>query len=150
MKLLRLVALSLGLIGFGSMGMAGPEYVTLHGNPALPFSSAVRVGETLYLSGDIGVDANGKLVPGGIKTEAKQTMENIKATLAHFGADMDNIVKCQIFLADIGEWLAFNEVYVTFFKPDRRPARSAFATNALVLDARVEVDCVAWLGEMAD
>ena len=102
MKILRLAVLSFGLIGFGSAVMAGPEYVTLHGNPALPFSSAVRVGDTLYLSGDIGVDANGKLVPGGIAAEARQTMENIKATLAHFGADMDTIVKCQVFLQATG------------------------------------------------
>ena len=146
MKLLRLAALCLGLIGFGSTAMAGPEYVTLHGNPALPFSSAVRVGDMLYLSGDIGVK-EGRLVPGGIAPEARQTMENIKATLAHFGADMDAIVKCQVFLADISEWQAFNEVYVTFFKPERKPARSAFATNGLALGARAEVDCIAWLGE---
>ena len=126
--------------------MAGPEYITLRGHQAWPGSSAVRVGDTLYLSGDIGVDANGQLVPGGIAAEAKQTMENIKATLAHFGAGMDNIVKCQVFLADISERQAFNEVYVTFFKPDRKPARSAFATNGLILDARVEVDCIAWVG----
>jgi reactive intermediate/imine deaminase len=146
MKFLLLFALSLGVIGFGSPTMAGPEYVTLHGNPALPFSSAVRVGDTLYLSGDIGIK-NGKLVPGGIAAEAKQTMENIKATLAHFGRDMDNIVKCQIFLADMSEWQAFNEVYVTFFKPERKPARSAFATNGLALGARAEVECIAWLGD---
>ena len=147
MKPLRMMGLWLGIIGFGSTAMAGPEYVTLHGNPDLPFSSAVRVGDTLYLSGDIGVDANGKLVPGGITPEAKQTMENIKATLAHFGADMDALVKCQVFLADMSEWSAFNAVYVTYFKPERKPARSAFATNGLALGARAEVDCIAWLGE---
>ena len=146
MKLLRLAALSFGLIGFGSLAMAEAEYVTLHGNPALPFSSAVRVGEMLYLSGDIGVK-EGKLVAGGMTAEAKQTMENIKATLAHFGAGMDAIVKCQIFLADMSEWQAFNEVYVTYFAADRRPARAAFGVNGLALGARTEVDCVAWLGE---
>ena len=149
MEILRLAVLSFGLIGFGSTVMAGPEYVTLHGNPALPFSSAVRVGDMLYLSGDIGVKG-GKLVPGGITPETKQTMENIKATLAHFGADMDAIVKCQVFLADMAEWSAFNEVYVTYFKPERRPARAAFGVNGLALGARAEVDCIAWLGESAD
>ena len=149
MEIFRLAGLSFGLIGFGSTVMAGPEYVTLHGNPALPFSSAVRVGDMLYLSGDIGVKG-GKLVPGGITPETKQTMENIKATLAHFGADMDAIVKCQVFLADMAEWSAFNEVYVTYFKPERRPARAAFGVNGLALGARAEVDCIAWLGESAD
>ncbi len=148
MKILWLAALFLGLIGFGSAAMAGPEpeYVTLHGNPALPFSSAVRVGDMLYLSGDIGVKG-GKLVPGGITPETKQTMENIKATLAHFGADMDAIVKCQVFLADMADWPAFNQVYVTYFKPERRPARAAFGANGLALGARAEVDCIAWLGD---
>ena len=148
MKLLRLAALSFGLIGIGSTAMAEPEYVTLHGNPALPFSSAVRVGDTLYLSGDIGVK-DGQLVPGGIAAETRQTMEKIKATLAHFGADMDAIVKCQVFLADMAEWSAFNQVYVSFFKPERRPARAALGVNGLALGARAEVDCIAWLGESA-
>ena len=128
--------------------MSGPEYVTLQGHKEWPGSSAVRVGDMLYLSGDLGVGENGKLVGGGIQAEAMQTMNNIKATLAHFGAGMDNIVKCQIFLTDISERQAFNEIYLTFFKPDHRPARSAFAINRLVLGARVEVDCIAWLGEM--
>ncbi len=146
MKILQLAALVLGLVIFGSPVISAPEFVTLHGNPNLPFSSAVRVGDTLYLSGDIGV-SGGKLVSGGIIPEAKQTMENIKATLAHFGADMDAIVKCQVFLADMAEWSAFNAVYVTYFKPERRPARAAFGTNGLALGARAEVDCIAWLGE---
>ena len=146
MKILQLLALALGLVAFGDPVMSEPEFVTLHGNPNLPFSTAVRVGDTLYLSGDIGV-SGGKLVPGGITPEAKQTMENIKATLAHYGAGMDAIVKCQIFLADISEWQAFNEVYVTYFVPDRRPARSAIAANGLALGARAEVDCIAWLGK---
>ncbi len=146
MKILQMLALCLGVVGFGSFAAAEPEYVTLHGNPALPFSSAVRVGNVLYLSGDIGVK-DGKLVPGGITPEARQTMENIKATLAHFGAGMDAIVKCQIFLADMSEWQAFNEVYVEYFAADRRPARAALGVNGLALGAKTEVDCIAWLGE---
>ena len=146
MRILQLAALVLGLVIFGSPVISAPEFVTLHGNPNLPFSSAVRVGDTLYLSGDIGV-SGGKLVSGGITPEAKQTMENIKATLAHFGTGMEAIVKCQIFLADISEWQAFNEVYVTYFAPDRRPARAALGVNGLALGAKVEVDCSAWLGE---
>ncbi len=146
MKILQMIVLCLGVVGFGSFATAEPEFVTLHGNPALPFSTAVRVGDTLYLSGDIGVKG-GKLVPGGITPEARQTMENIKATLAHFDAGMDAIVKCQVFLSDMVEWSAFNEVYVTYFRPERRPARAALGVNGLALGARAEVDCIAWLGE---
>lgn len=109
----------------------------------LPFSEAVRVGNTLYLSGQVGIAPGTlKLVPGGIKEEARQTMENIKASLEVHGYAMTDIVKCTVMLADISEWAAFNEVYKTFFS-GRYPARSAFGANGLALGARVEVECIA-------
>lgn len=112
-----------------------------------PFSQAVQVGHTLYLSGDIGIDpATGKLVEGGISAEARQTMQNIKNLLAEHGHDMSDLVKCTVMLADIGEWPAFNEVYREFFKPGRYPARSAFAGSGLAMGARVEVECIAVVG----
>ncbi|TQV84411.1 RidA family protein [Aliikangiella coralliicola] len=113
----------------------------------LPFSEAVRVGNTLYLSGKIGTDpSTGKLVSGGIKAEARQTMRNIKSTLEAHGYQMSNLVKCTVMLADISEWKLFNSVYVTFFtKP--YPARSAFGANGLALNARVEVECIAAVGD---
>ncbi|MFT5135549.1 MAG: 2-iminobutanoate/2-iminopropanoate deaminase [Arenicella sp.] len=110
---------------------------------ALPFSEAVRVGQTLYLSGQVGLDSStGKLAVGGIKGEANQTLENIKRVLEKHGAGMSNVVKCTVMLADISEWATFNEVYVTFFKPPM-PARSAFGANGLAIDSRVEVECIA-------
>ena len=113
----------------------------------LPFSEAVRVGHTLYLSGQIGVvPGTLELVPGGLTAEARQTMENIKATLEVHGASLDELVKCTVMLADISEWAAFNEVYKTFFN-DRFPARSAFGANGLALGARVEVECIAILDD---
>jgi 2-iminobutanoate/2-iminopropanoate deaminase len=109
----------------------------------LPFSEAVRVGNTLYLSGQIGITPGSmKLVPGGIGPEAKQAMENIKATLEVYGYTMDDVVKCTAMLADISEWASFNEVYRTFFSK-HFPARSAFGTSGLGLGARVEVECIA-------
>jgi 2-iminobutanoate/2-iminopropanoate deaminase len=109
----------------------------------LPFSEAVRVGNTLYLSGQIGiVPGSMKLVEGGIKTEARQTMENIKATLEAHGYAMTDVVKCTVMLADMAEWGTFNEVYKTFFS-GRYPARSAFGANGLAIGARVEVECIA-------
>ena len=109
----------------------------------LPFSEAVRVGNIIFLSGEIGVDKNnGKVVPGGIKAQAKQTMHNIKDTLTSHGYSLQNVVKCTVMLADISEWRAFNEVYVEFFnKP--YPARSAFGASGLALGAKVEVECIA-------
>jgi 2-iminobutanoate/2-iminopropanoate deaminase len=108
--------------------------------PPLPFSEAVAVGSMLYLSGDVGLDASGKLVPGGIKPETKQVMENIGANLARHGSSFDQVVQCTVALADIAEWPAFNEVYRGYFK-QHFPARMAFATTALALGARVEVQC---------
>ena len=111
-------------------------------NLGLPFSSAVQVGSTLYLSGNLGnVPGKNELVPGGIEAETRQTMDNIKAVVEAFGSSMDNIVKCTVFLADMSEWPAMNSVYVTYF--ENPPARSALGANGLALDARVEIECIA-------
>ena len=109
----------------------------------LPFSEAVRVGNTLYLSGQLGI-APGTLtlVPGGIEAEATQALENIRSTLQVYDYSMRDVVKCTVMLADITEWPAFNEVYRGFFQPPY-PARSAFAASGLAMGARVELECMA-------
>jgi 2-iminobutanoate/2-iminopropanoate deaminase len=113
----------------------------------LPFSEAVRVGNMLYLSGQIGVvPGSMKLITGGMQAEARQAMQNIKTTLEAHGYSMSNVVKCSAMLADMAEWSAFNDVYKTFFT-GRYPARSAFGANGLALGARVEVECVAVTGK---
>ena len=117
------------------------EFLTSDSLADLPFSEAVRVGDWLILSGQIGIDPEtGALSPGGIKAETKQTMENIKLTLEKYGSSMDQVVKCTVMLADISEWAAMNEVYVTYF-PDHKPARSAFGTSGLAMGARLEIEC---------
>ena len=109
----------------------------------LPFSEAVRVGDTLYLSGQVGtLPGADELVPGGLEAEARQTLSNIQATLEAHGYAMDDLVKCTVMLADISEWAKFNEVYKSFFE-SHFPARSAFGANGLALGARVEVECIA-------
>lgn len=109
----------------------------------LPFSEAVIVGNTIYLSGQIGnIPGQLSVVEGGIKNEAKQAMENIKTVLENNGSSMENVIKCTAMLADINEWASFNEEYVKYF-PGDKPARSAFATNGLALNARVEIECIA-------
>lgn len=109
----------------------------------LPFSEAVRVGDVLYLSGQIGVvPGTLKLAPGGVQGEARQAMENIRTTLEAHGHSMRDVVKCTVMLADMSEWAAFNEVYKTFFSAPY-PARSALGANGLALGARVEVECIA-------
>lgn len=112
----------------------------------LPFSEAVAVDGMLYLSGMVGVlPGTTRLVEGGIEAESRQTMENIRAVLEAHGSSMDRVVKCTVFLADIGEWDAFNSVYREFFDAPY-PARSALGASGLALDARVEVECMAAAG----
>ena len=111
----------------------------------LPFSEAVRVGDTVYLSGQIGnVPGPGpiRLAPGGMAAEARQTMDNIQTSLQAHGLSMADVVKCTVMLADMKEWGAFNDVYKTYFSGNF-PARSAFGSNGLAFNARVEVECIA-------
>jgi 2-iminobutanoate/2-iminopropanoate deaminase len=108
----------------------------------LPFSEAVRVGPILYLSGAIGIDSTGTLVPGGIEAETRQALVNIRTVLERHGSSMDRVVKCTVMLADMGEWAAMNRVYVEQF-PKNLPARSAFGASGLALGSRVEIECIA-------
>lgn len=110
-----------------------------------PFSEAVRAGEFLYLSGQIGdVPETGKLAEGGLEAEARQALTNMRHVLEANGAALSDVVKCTVFLADIAEWPAFNTVYRQFFhKP--YPARSALAASGLAMNARVEVECIAYV-----
>ena len=120
------------------------EYLLMPGmeDMGLPFSSAVRVDNTLYLSGNLGnIPGTIELAEGGIQGETRQTMENIKRVLEQFGSSLDEVVKCTVFLADMSEWGAMNEVYKTYFK--NPPARSALGANGLALNARVEIECIA-------
>ena len=117
-------------------------YLTSDESAGRPFSEAVRVGHMLYLSGQVGTDSSGALVSGGIAAETKQTLENIRRVLERHGSSLDQVVKCTVMLADIGEWEAMNEVYRTFFT-NHLPARSALGTSGLALGARVEIECLA-------
>jgi reactive intermediate/imine deaminase len=107
-----------------------------------PFSEAVRAGNIVFLSGMLGTDSTGRLAPGGVGPETRQTLENIKAALGRNGLTMNDVVKCTVFLADIAEWGAMNQVYATYF-PVSKPARSAVGGTGLVRNARVEIECIA-------
>ena len=112
-----------------------------------PFSSAVRVGDVLYLSGQLGaVDNGGALVPGGIEPETRAMFARIGKTLNQHGLGFDDVFKCQVFLADMADWPKFNAIYATYFKKGRYPARSAMGVNGLALGAKVEMECWAWAG----
>lgn len=110
----------------------------------VPLAEAVRIDNTLLLSGQIGIEPGTlKLVPGGLKAEAKQTMDNIKTTLEAHGYSMNDLVKCTVMLADIGKWGEFNEIYKTYFSA-HFPARSALGVTGLAIGAQVEVECIAY------
>jgi 2-iminobutanoate/2-iminopropanoate deaminase len=112
----------------------------------LPFSQAVRIGDVIYLSGQIGnMPGTLTLTPGGLEAEARQTMENIGATLKENGLSFRDVFKVTVMLADMSRWSDFNKIYVTYFEPDRLPARSAFGVNGLALGAQVELECCAYL-----
>ena len=119
------------------------EYLTTTVGPPRPFSPAVRANGFIFLSGQVGTDSTGKVVAGGIQAETRQVMQNLGAALQRSGSSFDRVVKCTVFLADMSEWNAMNDVYVTFFPADKRPARSAMGVNGLALGAKVEIECIA-------
>jgi reactive intermediate/imine deaminase len=125
---------------------AKPEFLNSDAalKTGLPFSEAVKVDGMLYLSGQLGLEPTaGKLVEGGIEAESRQTMDNIDAVLKTNGYAMQDIVKCTVFLTDMGEWSRFNTVYKTRFEAGKYPARSAIGVSALAAGAKVEVECMA-------
>jgi 2-iminobutanoate/2-iminopropanoate deaminase len=112
----------------------------------LPFSSAVRVGDMLYLSGQIGNRADGTL-PDGIDAQSRQVMDNIGGVLKSAGLSFNDVVKCTVMIDDIKQWGDFNKVYVTYFPAGKFPARSAFGADGLALGALIEVECWAYAGK---
>lgn len=118
---------------------SGPVFLGEGGD--YPFSEAVRVGNTLYMSGQLGLK-DGKLVKGGIKTETKQALDNINTTLLKYGYQKSDIVKCMVMLTDLDDFDDFNKVYIAeMAKP--YPVRSAFGVSELVSGASVEIECMA-------
>lgn len=112
----------------------------------LPFSPVVKVGNVLYLSGQLGnVPGTRQLVDTGVAGQTRQTLENIKGLLTAAGSSMDRVFKCTVFLASIADYAAMNTVYATYF-PKEPPARSTVAGSGLALGARVEIECIATAG----
>ena len=109
----------------------------------LPFSEIVVVGETLYLSGMIGIEPlTLNVVEGGIGPETRQTMDNIATILQANGYGMENLVQCTVILENISEWPEFNEIYAEYFEAGAFPARAAIGGTELALGAKVELACI--------
>jgi reactive intermediate/imine deaminase len=118
--------------------LAAPAEFYPPANPKAPFSEAVKVGDLLIVSGQIGVRPG---QPAPFEDEAKRAMDSVSAVLARHGASMNDVVKCTVLLTDMSKFSAFNSVYVSYFKSGRLPTRTAMGVAALAAGAAVEVEC---------
>ncbi len=109
-----------------------------------PYSAAIRAGNTLYISGQLPIDAATGKMPEGIAAQTKQSLENIRALLEAAGSSLSKVVKTTVLLHDISDFAAMNEVYQGMFSAPF-PARSAFAVRDLPKGALVEIECIALL-----
>ena len=146
-----LLAIASAVLAMSSAAAAQPRPAVEHlGRPALsgqalPFSDALRVGDVLYLSGQLGIGSDGKL-PEGIEAQTKLALDNIGAILKRAGLSHADVFHCTVMLADMKDWPAMNTVYVTYFPEGKRPARSAFGASGLALGGLVEIECQAYAG----
>jgi 2-iminobutanoate/2-iminopropanoate deaminase len=108
-----------------------------------PYNQAIRAGGFVFCAGQVGLDpASGKLVDGGVQAEARRAMQNLAAVLEAAGSGLDRVVKTTIFVADLGDFAAVNEVYGSFFTADP-PARSTVQVAGLPAGALVEIEAIA-------
>ena len=128
------------------MSDGGPEYLprmSLAGRP-LPFSGAVRIGDILYMSGQMGFREDGTLAEG-MEGQAREALNNVGAVLADAGLSFSDIFHCTVMLADMNQWADFNSVYLEYFH-EPLPTRSAFGVAALAMGGLVELECQAYAG----
>jgi 2-iminobutanoate/2-iminopropanoate deaminase len=139
------IAFATGVLMMTSSANAQVERIgePMLGGQRLPFSTAVRAGDTVYLSGALGIGPDGKLGEG-MAAQARLAMDNLGAGLKSAGLGWGDVVKCTVMLDDMADWPAFNQVYVTYFPDGKFPARSAFGADGLALGALVEVECIAY------
>lgn len=123
--------------------VVAPESAVLDG---LPFSPGIRAGDFLFLSGAIGTrPGTSELVSDDVGEQTAQTLANLRTVLRAGGADLDDVVKCTVFLVDMADYGAMNEAYAAVW-PGSPPARSTVAGSGLALGAKVEIECIAYLG----
>lgn len=116
--------------------------------PVGPYNQSVQAGDILYLSGQIAIDqSTGDLVQDTIEAETHQVMRNIGYVLAEAGLSYDNIIKCSVFVSDMGMYSRINEVYATYFDEDTAPARELVEVANLPKYVNVEISCMAYVGK---
>ena len=113
--------------------------------PVGPYNQAVAVGNLVYTAGQIPLDKQGNMVPGGIKEQTEQVIANLKAVLEAAGSSLDKVVKATVFLKDLNDFAGMNEVYAKYFKAETAPARSTVQVVRLPKDSLVEVEVVAYI-----
>ncbi len=114
--------------------------------PIGPYSQATRVGDWIFLSGQIPVDPQtGELIAGGVAAQTKQVLQNLQAVLTALGLNLDRIVKTTIYMTDLNMFAEMNEVYATYFRPPY-PARATVQVSALPKGAQVEIEAIAYAG----
>ena len=143
--------MSIVLSAFLLAAVAEPSPIERTGNivlngRALPFSNAVRAGDTVYLSGQIGLKPDGTLPPD-FEGQARQTMDNIGAILKSVKLGWGDVTKCTVMLDNMADWPKFNPIYAGYFPGGQFPARSALGADGLALGALVEVECIAFAGK---
>jgi reactive intermediate/imine deaminase len=128
------------------MSDEGPEYLPrmMFRGSSLPFSGGVRIGDVLYLSGQMGFRDDGTLAEG-MEGQARQALDNVGEVLASAGLGFSDVFHCTVMLADMSQWADFNEVYLEYFS-EPLPTRSAFGVAALALGGLVELECQAYAG----
>ena len=113
--------------------------------PIGPYNQAIKAGNTLYISGQIALSPEtGELVVGTVADEAKQVLNNLSSILTEAGYSFDNVVKTTIFLRDMADFSAVNEVYGAYFASDQAPARETVAVAGLPKNVQVEISLIAW------
>jgi reactive intermediate/imine deaminase len=143
---MKAIAAALMMVAASSASAQSAGIQYFPAGPGSPFSTATRVGDVVYLSGQIGVGPDGKL-PEGFEAQAKQTMENVGAGLKRVGLGWGDVFKCTVMIDDMANWSKFNAIYVPYFPAGKLPARSAFGADGLALGAALELECMAHAGK---
>ena len=111
--------------------------------PVGPYNQAVAIGNLIYTAGQIPLDKAGTMVPGGIKEQTKQVLENVKAVIEAGGSSLDKVVKATVFLKDLNDFAGMNEMYAQYFKAETAPARTTIQVARIPKDSLVEIEVVA-------
>lgn len=145
---LAICALALTACASGGAGGPGREVIRpTNAQTLATYSPAIRIGNLVFFSGQIGLRPGGEGLAGNIREETRQALENLRNLMNAAGVERDGLVKCTVFLADIRDYAAMNEVYAAFFQPEPAPARSAVGVAGLPAGARVEIECIAAVGD---